>query len=141
VSCGKEKEALKELSNRDNNNQKEEMGVGCHGAMREAGIAHNEEMEGHYPNKRCLTVLSEIKGEGGLKTWVGRICVGRICVGRICVGRICVGRICVGMEEHIPMLVLIIIYKIKPLSKVTSFELNNRSVVFHSIKRGEGLST
>jgi hypothetical protein len=132
------------------------MGVGCHGAMREAGIAHNEEMEGHYPNKRCLTVLSEIKGEGGLKTWVGRICVGRICVGRICVGRICVGRICVGricvgricvgricvgMEEHIPMLVLIIIYKIKPLSKVTSFELNNRSVVFHSIKRGEGLST
>jgi len=136
VSCGKEKEALKELSNRDNNNQKEEMGVGCHGAMREAGIAHNEEMEGHYPNKRCLTVLSEIKGEGGLKTRVGRICVGRICVGRICVGRICV-----GMEEHIPMLVLIIIYKIKPLSKVTSFELNNRSVVFHSIKRGEGLST
>ena len=63
------------------------MGVGCHGAMREAGIAHNEEMEGHYPNKRCLTVLSEIKGEGGLKTRVGRICVGRICV---------------GMEKHIP---------------------------------------
>jgi len=25
------------------------------------------EMEGHYPNKRCLTVLSEIRGERGLR--------------------------------------------------------------------------
>jgi len=25
------------------------------------------EMEGHYPKKRCLTVLSEIRGEGGLR--------------------------------------------------------------------------
>ena len=28
--------------------------------------------------------------------------------------------------------------KIKPLSNVTSFELNDGSVVFHSIKRGDG---